>query len=103
MKKTLFIRIPTEILIKGITGSDIKVYGYILALDNLKNGCTASDATIGKLTGIGARQIRRCLAKMEKLKFIKRHFNTKRNIRICIEPLIKLPSKKDQNPEMTAL
>lgn len=102
MKKPLFIRIPTEILIREITGSDIKIYGYILALDNLKNGCTASDTTIGKLTGIGARQVRRCLAKMENLGFIKRHFNATGNIRICIEPLIKLPSKKSPDPETSA-
>jgi transcription initiation factor IIE alpha subunit len=94
IKKPPFLQIPTVILADDMQGSDIKLYGYISALHNLKDGCTASDRTLGELVGVTDRQVRRILNKLEHKEFIRRHYNTKRTVRISIEPLYIITVKK---------
>lgn len=94
IKKPPFLQIPSEILIPEMKCSDIKLYGYILCLSSLKNGCTACNETLGELVGISSRQIIRSLNKMEKLGFIRRRYNKGNTIRIKIEPLIVITVKK---------
>jgi hypothetical protein len=94
IKKPPFLQIPSEILIPEMKCSDIKLYGNILCLSNLINGCTASNETLGDLSGVGERQVIRSLNKMEKLGFIRRHYNRVKKIRINIEPLIIITTKK---------
>ena len=94
IKKPPFLQIPSEILIPEMKCSDIKLYGNILCLSNLINGCTASNETLGKLSDIGHRQVIRSLHKMEKLGFIRISYNKSKRIRLNIEPLIVITTKK---------
>jgi hypothetical protein len=94
IKKPPFLQIPTDILTKEMKCSDIKLYGYILSLNNLKDGCTASNETLGTLCGIKQRQVANSLNKLERLGYIRRHYNHSKTIRISIQPLIVIASKK---------
>lgn len=95
IKKPLFIQIPTHVTTDArIKYSDAKLYGYILALHNLRDGCTASNDTLGELVGIKERQIRNSLDKLEQYGYIRRHYGKNKRVRVSIQPLILIKSEK---------
>lgn len=95
IKQPEFIQLPKQVIKQpGLQLSDALLYGHILCFSSLKDGCTASNATLSKFSGVGERQVQRSLKKMEAWGLIRLKYNAKKNLRTSIEPIYTIGIKK---------